>query len=61
MTMNLVECMNSVVKGARNLSITALVRTTYYQLAELFARKGREAYAQRATGNIFFEAVVTQL
>ena len=43
MTTNLVKCMNSVLKGTRNLPITALVRMIYFRLAELFARKGREA------------------
>ena len=37
MTTNLVECMNSVLKEARNLPITILVRATYFQLGELFA------------------------
>ena len=44
MIMNLVECINFVLKGARNLPITALVRATYFQLAKLFATKGREAH-----------------
>ena len=44
-TMNLVECINFVLKQARNLPITALVKVTYFRLEELFATKGREAYA----------------
>ncbi|XP_057761012.1 uncharacterized protein LOC130981430 [Arachis stenosperma] len=36
MTTNLVECINSVLKGARNLPITALVKATFYRLNELF-------------------------
>ncbi|XP_016199456.1 uncharacterized protein LOC107640450 [Arachis ipaensis] len=32
MTTNLVECINSVMKGARNLSITALVKAIFYRL-----------------------------
>ncbi|RYR78557.1 hypothetical protein Ahy_A01g003383 [Arachis hypogaea] len=39
MTTNLVECINSVLKGARNLPVTALVKTTFYRLNELFTRK----------------------
>ncbi|RYR13648.1 hypothetical protein Ahy_B04g070530 isoform C [Arachis hypogaea] len=35
MTTNLVECINSVLKGARNLPITALVKATFYRLNEL--------------------------
>nr|XP_025662100.1 uncharacterized protein LOC112757757 [Arachis hypogaea] len=38
MTTNLVECINSVLKGARNLPITALVKATFYRLNELFTR-----------------------
>ena len=44
-TMNLVECVNSVLKGTYNLPITALVRTTYFLLVELFAKKCSEAHA----------------
>ena len=61
MTTNLVECINSVLKGARNLPITALVRATYFRLAELFATKGREAHARRDAGFIFSEALTTRL
>ncbi|XP_072093544.1 uncharacterized protein [Arachis hypogaea] len=39
MTTNLVECINSVLKGARNLPITALVKATFYRLNELFTPK----------------------
>ncbi|RYQ89727.1 hypothetical protein Ahy_B09g096225 isoform F [Arachis hypogaea] len=35
MTTNLVECINSVLKGARNLPVTALVKATFYGLNEL--------------------------
>ena len=61
MNMSLVECINSVLKWAHNLPITALVRTAYFLLAELFARKDMVAYAQRAAENIFSEVVMTQL
>ncbi|CAK8541689.1 unnamed protein product [Lathyrus sativus] len=40
MTTNLVESMNVVFKGTRNLPITALVRATYYRLGSLFAERG---------------------
>ncbi|XP_016200270.1 uncharacterized protein LOC107641288 [Arachis ipaensis] len=36
MTTNISECVNSVLKGTRNLPITALVKCTYGRLAELF-------------------------
>ncbi|XP_027362454.1 uncharacterized protein LOC113870055 [Abrus precatorius] len=58
MTTNLVECINSVLKGARNLP---LIRATYFRLAELFARKEREACARKEAGHIFSEAVMTRV
>ncbi|XP_029148774.1 uncharacterized protein [Arachis hypogaea] len=55
MTKNLVECINLVLKGARNLPILALVRATYYRLNELFMRKSIEAYQHKRAGFTFFE------
>ncbi|XP_020992737.1 uncharacterized protein LOC107481963 [Arachis duranensis] len=46
MTTNISECVNSILKGVRNLPICSLVKATYGRLAELFVRKGREAEAQ---------------
>ncbi|XP_016207018.1 uncharacterized protein LOC107647460 [Arachis ipaensis] len=46
MTTNLVECINSILKGARNLPITALVKAIFYKLNELFTRKIAEAEAR---------------
>ena len=59
--MNLVKCVNYVLKGARNLPITILVKATYFWLAELFVGKGSEAHARKNVGHVFFEAVITQL
>ncbi|XP_015966132.1 uncharacterized protein LOC107489877 [Arachis duranensis] len=50
MTTNLVECINSVLKGACNLPVLALVRATYYRLNELFTRKSAEAHERRRAG-----------
>ena len=61
MTTTLVECVNYVLKGTRNLPIMALVRATYFQLAELFATTGQEAYARRDVGFVFSEALTTRL
>ncbi|XP_025616572.1 uncharacterized protein [Arachis hypogaea] len=47
MTTNLVECINSVLKGARNLPVTALVRSNLYRLNEFFTRKSTEAHERR--------------
>nr|XP_029148382.1 uncharacterized protein LOC114925239 [Arachis hypogaea] len=50
MTTNLVECINSVLKGARNLPVLALVRATYYRLNELFTRKSAETHERKRAG-----------
>lgn len=60
-TTNLVECVTSVLKRARNLPITILVRATYFQLAKLFAWKGSEAHAQKNAEHIFSKAVTIRL
>ncbi|XP_015933131.1 uncharacterized protein LOC107459413 [Arachis duranensis] len=49
-TTNLVECINSVLKGARNLPVLALVRVTYYRLNKLFTRKSAETHERKRAG-----------
>ncbi|XP_016164934.1 uncharacterized protein LOC107607499 [Arachis ipaensis] len=61
MTTNLVECINSVLKGARNLPVTTLVKATFYRLNELFTRKRAEAEARINAGHVFFEMVTSKL
>ncbi|XP_015937759.1 uncharacterized protein LOC107463475 [Arachis duranensis] len=61
MTTNLVECINSVLKGARNLPITALVKTIFYRLNELFTRKGAEAEAGINAGHVFSDVMTSKL
>ncbi|XP_025662174.1 uncharacterized protein [Arachis hypogaea] len=61
MTTNLVECINSVLKGARNLPITALVKATFYRLNELFTRKRAEAEARINAGHVFSDIVTSKL
>ncbi|XP_072054171.1 uncharacterized protein [Arachis hypogaea] len=51
MTTNISECVNSILKGVRNLPVCSLVKATYGRLAELFVRKGREAEAQQEPDN----------
>ncbi|XP_016193018.1 uncharacterized protein LOC107633944 [Arachis ipaensis] len=53
MTTNLSECINSVLKGTRNLPVCAIVKSTYYRLNALFVNKGRQAEAHVACGQIF--------
>ncbi|XP_058742223.1 uncharacterized protein LOC131614679 [Vicia villosa] len=55
MTTNLVESMNSVFKGTRNLPITALVRATYYRMGTLFAERGAKWSAVLSSGQTFTE------
>jgi hypothetical protein len=55
MTTNIVECMNGVFKGIRNLPITALVRSTYYRLASMFATRGERWSAVLMSGQVFSE------
>ncbi|XP_020981616.1 uncharacterized protein LOC110273081 [Arachis duranensis] len=58
MTTNISECVNSILKGVRNLLVCSLVKATYGRLAELFIRKGREAEAQLGTGQQFSQHLV---
>ncbi|XP_015947756.1 uncharacterized protein LOC107472741 [Arachis duranensis] len=58
MTTNISECVNSILKGVRNLPVCLLVKATYGRLAELFVRKGREAEAQMETGQQFSQHLV---
>ncbi|CAI8610434.1 unnamed protein product [Vicia faba] len=39
MTTNLIESMNGVFKGIRNLPVTVLVKPTYFRMASLFAKR----------------------
>ncbi|XP_025692491.1 uncharacterized protein [Arachis hypogaea] len=58
MTTNISECVNSILKGVRNLPVCSLVKATYGRLAELFVRKGREAEAQMGTRQQFSQYLV---
>ncbi|RYR72328.1 hypothetical protein Ahy_A02g006532 [Arachis hypogaea] len=61
MTTNLVECINSVLKGARNLPVIALVKATFYRLNELFTRKRAKAEARINARHVFSELVTSKL
>ncbi|XP_015940880.1 uncharacterized protein LOC107466418 [Arachis duranensis] len=45
MTTNISECVNSILKGTRNIPMTSLVKSTYLWLAELFVVRGQTAEA----------------
>ncbi|QHO44859.1 uncharacterized protein DS421_6g174310 [Arachis hypogaea] len=57
MTTNISECINAIMKGSRNSPITALVKSSYFRLGELFARKGSEALAQLQVGAEFSQTL----
>ncbi|RYR69396.1 hypothetical protein Ahy_A03g015945 [Arachis hypogaea] len=61
MTTNLVECINSILKGARNLLVTALVKAMFYRLNELFTRKRVEAETHINARHVFSELVTSKL
>nr|XP_029144546.1 uncharacterized protein LOC114924346 [Arachis hypogaea] len=50
-----------VLKGARNLPVTALVKATFYRLNELFTRKRAEAEARINAGHVFSDVVTSKL
>ncbi|XP_072073994.1 uncharacterized protein [Arachis hypogaea] len=58
MTTNTSECVNSVLKGTRNLSVTSLVKSTYGRLAELFVVRELTAEAQLGSRHEFCQALV---
>ncbi|CAK8579100.1 unnamed protein product [Lathyrus sativus] len=45
--------MKSVLKATRNLSITALVQSTYYRMGSLFGKRGHKWTKMLATGKVF--------
>ncbi|RYQ84897.1 hypothetical protein Ahy_B10g104405 [Arachis hypogaea] len=55
MMTNLVDCINSVMKGARNLPVIAIVRSIFYRLNKLFTRKSVEAYERVRNGFTYSE------
>ncbi|XP_015932905.1 uncharacterized protein LOC107459205 [Arachis duranensis] len=57
MTTNISECVNSVLKGTRNLPVTSLVQSTYGRLAQLFVVRGQTVDAQLGSGNEFCQAL----
>ncbi|XP_029146844.1 uncharacterized protein [Arachis hypogaea] len=58
LTTNISECVNSVLKGTRNLAVTSLAKSTYLWLAELFVVQGQMAEAQLGSRHRFSQALV---
>ncbi|KAE8715654.1 hypothetical protein F3Y22_tig00110162pilonHSYRG00103 [Hibiscus syriacus] len=61
MTTNLAEAINSTLKGARYLPVTALVKTTYFRLGQLFAKLGGQALTWMQNGHIYHPRLVADL
>jgi hypothetical protein len=61
MTTNLVECINSTLKGVRHLPISAMVEATHYRMVNLFTRKSSEAMANKDKGDRFSPYLETQM
>ncbi|XP_022632765.1 uncharacterized protein LOC106780607 [Vigna radiata var. radiata] len=57
MTTNLVECVNSVLKGARSLLICALIRTTFERTQSWFLERGLKAQYMLQAGHQFPEEI----
>lgn len=58
MTTNHAEAFNGVVKGARNVPITACVELTFYRLVKYFDTQGSEALHWKASNNYMFPKFV---
>ncbi|XP_020228125.1 uncharacterized protein LOC109809280 [Cajanus cajan] len=58
MTTNLSEAVNKVLKGARNLPITALVKCTYARLVEYFIQRLGQANADLALGKRYCQKLM---
>lgn len=56
MKINLVESMNDVFKGIKNLPITVLVRATYFKLGSLSATRGKKWHSILQSGQLFSES-----
>ncbi|MFQ6630104.1 hypothetical protein Gotur_006563 [Gossypium turneri] len=52
MTLNLAECINSVLKGTHYLPITSVVRETYFRLATLFPKRAGSYVGQMQGGHV---------
>ena len=61
MTTNLSEVFNSVLKGARNLPITACVQLTFYRLVNFFSTRRGFAQEALAKEDLYTPQVTTKL
>jgi len=61
MTTNLAECMNSVLKGAWALPITALVNETFNQINYSFVTNGIKIMNMIKTGHMYSEDIYVMM
>ncbi|RYR21784.1 hypothetical protein Ahy_B03g067102 [Arachis hypogaea] len=61
MMTNLVECINGVLKGAHNLSVTAFVKAIFYRLNEFFTRKRDDTETRVRAGHLFSETMTEKI
>ena len=60
-TTNLSECINKVLKDCRNISITALVKSTYSRCQKYFFDRDRHAQRQLNEGQVYCSKIVKEL
>jgi len=61
MTTNLAECTNSVLRGARSLPISALVKITFETIKNWFVQRGTKADCMLRVGHIYPEDITVIL
>ncbi|XP_061336960.1 uncharacterized protein LOC133284025 [Gastrolobium bilobum] len=61
MTTNLAESINRVLKGARNMPITGLVKFTYSRLVQYCVERGQSACRQLESGHSYCKNVIESL
>ncbi|RVW80341.1 hypothetical protein CK203_039211 [Vitis vinifera] len=61
MTTNMSEVFNGVLKGARNLSITALVQLTFYRVNSCFTVRQEHGASRLASGEEFTPHIDTKI
>ncbi|KAK5838951.1 hypothetical protein PVK06_007699 [Gossypium arboreum] len=61
MTTNLAECINYVLKGTHYLSITSVVKETYFLLATLFPKRTIMYLGQIANDHVWCKDVMKEI
>ena len=61
MTTNIAECINGVLKEARMLPITALVRLTFYRCVSYFKTRRTEIQTRIENGDLYTSYVINKI